>query len=164
MKCPDCGHENIPGADDCSTCNASLIHAGALAPKRGMEKRILEGFILDLAPKKAVQVLPSETLLKAVESMRKAKIGCVLAVEGNTCLGLLSERELIQKVPETADLSKTTVSEVMRRDSTSLKCDDPIADVFHHMAVSGYLHVPVSLKDGGYGIVSARDLLHYLCK
>lgn len=164
MKCPDCGSENIPGADDCSACSASLTHAGAMTPKRGMEKRILEGSVADLSPKQAVQVLPSEPLLQAVGAMRKAKIGCVLAVENGSCLGLLSERELIQKVPETADLAKTLVSEIMRRDSPPLKADDPIADVFHHMAVSGYLHVPIALNDGGFGIVSARDLLHYLCK
>lgn len=164
MKCPDCGMENIPGADDCMGCSSPLANADNLTPKKGMAKRIIEGMVADLFPKKAASVNPSDTLDKAVAAMRKEKIGCVLAVENGEFKGMVSERELILKVPETVDLARTPVSAVLWRGSTCLKDDDQLADVFHHMTVSGHLHVPIRFKDGSFGIVSARDLLRYLCK
>lgn len=162
MKCPDCGLDNIPGADDCAGCSASLVNTSA--PKRGMERRIFEGTLEDLSPKKAAQVSPQDSLLKAVDAMRSAKIGCVLAVENGRCVGILSERELILKTPETQDLARTPVKDLMHPDPACLREGDEVAVVFHRMAFSGHLHVPVLFKDGSYGMVSARDLLRYLCK
>ena len=163
MKCPDCGHQNILGADTCDACSASLTNAPE-SPKRGMEKRILEGKLSDLSPKKATQVKPSDSILKAVEAMRKEKIGCVLAVEEDECVGMLSERELILMVPETQDLAKSSVRSAMFTYPTCLRHDDDLAVTFHQMTLSGHLHMPVRLKDGSFGVVSARDLLRYLCK
>lgn len=164
MKCPDCSQENIAGADECAACGSSLSRAGELSPKRGMEKKILEGVLADLSPKKAAPVRPSDTLLTAVSAMRAANTGCVLAVENGQCVGILSERELVLKVAETQDLSRTTVKAVMRASPTCLRADDGVAVAFHHMAMSGYLHFPMRLADGSLGVVSARDLLRYLCK
>ena len=164
MKCPDCGLENIPGADDCAGCSASLVNAGSLTPKRGMEKKILEGTLSDLSPKKASLVSPEDPLLKAVTAMRAAKVGCVLAVENGRCVGILSERQLILNTPETQDLAQTPVKAVMYPNPNCLREDDEVAVVFNRMAFSGHLHAPVLFKDGSYGVVSARDLLRYLCK
>lgn len=164
MKCPDCGSENIEGADECAACSAPLVNVQALTPKRGMERRILEGLISDLAPKRATKVVPSDSLEKAVAAMRQAKIGCVLAVEDGKCVGVLSERELVLKIAETQDLENTSVESVMRRNPTCLKAGDEVALAFNRMAMSGHLHVPVELGNGSYGVISARDLLRYLCK
>lgn len=164
MKCPDCGAENIEGADDCSACSTPLANAGALAPLRGMERKILEGTVADIAPQKAMSLRPSDTLAAAVDLMRRAKVGCVLAVEDARCTGLLSERDIVLSVPESQTLESTRISQVMQKDPVCLKPSDPVAEAFHQMAVSGHLHLPVRLKDEEFGVVSARDLLRYLCK
>jgi len=164
MKCPACGFENIPGADECESCQASLTDIPALVPKKGMERRILEGTLADLSPKKAVSVAPADSLAKAVETMRRDRMGCVLVLEEGQLLGLLSERELVLRVSEESDLSSTPVRTIMRARPTLLREDDQVAEAFNRMALSGHRHVPVLMKDGSYGIVSARDLLRYLCK
>ena len=164
MKCPECGFVNIAGSDECQSCQAPLAHIEALSPKRGMERRILEGSVSHLSPKPAIQVGPEDSLLKAVEAMRSAKIGCVLVVGEGKLLGVLSERELMLGLRETRDLGSRLVKEIMRPRPTCLKENDQVADAFNRMALSGHRHVPVCFKDGSYGVVSARDLLRYLCK
>lgn len=164
MKCPDCSLDNIAGSDECSGCGSPLVHTGALAPKRGMERRILEGTAKDLSPKTAKAVSPRDSLLKAVEMMRAANVGCVLVFEHDNFRGILSERDLILKVPETQDLAQSQVASVMRERPTCLRENDEIAVVFNLMAMSGNWHAPVQMNNGSYGVVSARDLLRYLCK
>lgn len=164
MKCPSCGAQNIDGSDACDSCHEPLTDMQALAPKKGMEKRIIEGTVRDLSPKKALTVAPSDDLQKTVEIMRKNNVGCVLVVDKSGLAGVLSERELLFKTNEAADLKKTKVSEIMRTHQTSLREDDEVAEVFHRLALSGHRHAAVQMRDGSFGVVSARDLLRYLCK
>lgn len=164
MKCPSCGAVNIDGSDECESCQAPLTDMAALVPKKGMEKRIIEGTIKDLSPKKALTVVPSDSLAKALELMRKNRVGCVLVVDKGDLSGVLSERELLFKTSEASDLSRTKVSEVMRTHQTPLRVDDEVAEIFHRLALSGHRHTAVELGDGSFGVVSARDLLRYLCR
>lgn len=163
MKCPDCCQDNIDGSDECGCCGASLVHV-AKQPKRGLERRIIEGVLSALSPRRAVKVLPSDPMRKALDTMVGAKVGCVLAVEAGRCVGILSERELMLRVSETADLDKLKVKDLMRPAPTLLSESDEVGLALHHMALSGHLHVALRLKDGDLGIFSARDLLEFLCK
>ncbi len=163
MKCPDCRQDNIDGSDECGCCGASLVHV-AQQPKRGLERRIIEGVLSALAPRRAIAVLPSDPLRKAVDTMVGAKVGCVLVIEAGHCVGILSERELIQRVSETTDLDKLAVKDLMWPAPTLLSESDEVGLALHHMVLSGHLHVALKLKDGDLGIFSARDLLKYLCK
>jgi CBS domain-containing protein len=162
MRCPDCGTENIEGDDSCAACSAPLVNALS-APAKGMEKRVLEGTASDINPKKAFFLKPSDTLASAIELMRKNNIGCVLAVENGRCEGLLADRDFVLGVAESQALS-APISQFMQKNPDCLAADAPVAEVFHRMAVSGHLHLPVALKDGSFGVLSARDLLRHLCK
>ena len=164
MKCPNCGFLNIAGADECESCLSSLSDLDHLVPKKGMERKIMEGSVADLSPKPALSVAPGDSIKTAIETMRKAKAGSVLVLESGRLVGVFSERELLFGVPASADPAGIAVKELMRRNPTFLSEGDAVADVFHRMAVSGYRHIPVRMKDGSYGVVSARDLLRYLCK
>lgn len=161
-KCPACGYANIDGSDECDSCRAPLSAAPAARP--GMEKRILEGSVLDLGLHAALTAAPSDTLAQAVETMREGKMGCVLVLEGGRLAGVLSERELLFRTDAETNLSRTRVGDVMRAEDSWLREDDPVADAFHRMAVSGNRHVPVRRADKSFAVISARDLLSYLCR
>jgi predicted transcriptional regulator len=161
MKCPDCGKENIEGSQDCDFCHAHLAHEPV--PQEGMAKRILEGTVSSLSPKPAIWSAPSDSLDSAVEKMRSNKAGCVLVLESGKLVGVLSEWELLMKAPDGA-LTGRAVKDMMRSDKTYLNEGAGVAFAFNQFALSGYRHLPVRMKDGSYGVVSARDLLHYLCQ
>ncbi len=160
MNCPACGAANIEGVDECESCQEPLTDIPALAsPKRGMERRVLDGTVADLSPKSAIVVKAGQSLREAVEVMRAAKVGCALVIEEGHLSGVISEREILMKG---GDLSGP-VSGAMRANPTVLREDDQVAEAFNRMAMSGHLHVPIQNR-GGYAVISARDLLRYLCK
>ena len=79
-------------------------------------------------------------------------------------LANLSEREILFNTGERTDWDATPVRALMRAAPAALRREDSIADAFHQMAVSGHRHLPVSLDSDRWAVVSARDLLRYLCK
>jgi CBS domain-containing protein len=159
MRCPSCGFVNLAGADECDGCRASLTAPSAA---RGLERRILEGTVSQLKPKKALTIAAGDSVGHAVEIMQQAKVGCLVVLDADRLAGVISERELLQRSLDPLRLAGS-VSSVMRADGTALADSDSVADAFHAMAVSGHRHLPVRLKAGGLGVVSARDLLRYLC-
>ncbi len=163
MKCPDCGTANLPGEELCVSCHASLSALATPQPKGGMQRRILSGTVGDLRVHEALTVEETESVAQAVRSMRKHKTGCVLATNGGALSGIFTERDLLLNLPPGEDPSLIPVARAMRRDPDCVGEEQPIAFAFHKMSVQGHYHLPVRTKSGGLGVVSARDLLAYLC-
>ena len=124
------------------------------------QSRIREPLRL-LGPRKPLCLSPDATLADAVRLMREHHVGCVLAVEHDRLVGILTERDLLLKL-ETIDLSRT-VRELMTPDPEVLQPDDPIVYALHRMAVGGYRHVPL-VDDAGrpVGILSVKEIVHYV--
>lgn len=162
MKCPDCGSENIEGEDHCVDCSAPLAALSGPRPEPGLKAKILAGTIADLSPSPALTVEPDISVTGAVRMMREHKIGCVLVVSRGALTGILTERDLLLGVAGRQSPEKTAVRAIMHGEPVCLALRDPVSHAFHHMAVGGYRHLPVSLPDGRFGVVSSRDLLRYL--
>jgi len=159
VRCPSCGFKNLAGVDECDACKAPLT---APPPAKGLERKILEGTVAALKPHKALTIASSDSVAHALEIMQHAKVGCLLVVDGGKLAGVISEREMLMRSPDPLKLGGT-VSSLMRSDGTCLSEDDSVADAFHSMAVTGHRHLPIRLSKGGFAVVSARDLLRYLC-
>jgi CBS domain-containing protein len=162
MKCPACGAANIEGSDECDSCAAPLVNAAP--PKKGLEKKILEGSVADLAPRQALTISAGQSASEALETMRRHKVGCLLVVEGGKLAGIVSESTLLKKLADPMAFGKTAAGDVMRSDGVVMRDDDSVADAFHQFAVSGHRHLAVRLSDGRMAVLSSRDLLSYLCK
>lgn len=124
------------------------------------QSRIREPLRL-LGPRQPLCLSPDATLADAVALMREHHVGCVLAVEHDRLVGILTERDLLLKL-ETGDFSRP-VRELMTPDPEVLQPDDPIVYALHHMAVGGYRHVPL-VDDSGrpVGILSVKEIVHYV--
>ena len=161
--CPDCGHANLPGEEDCSACRAPISALSTPQPKQGMQRRILEGTIADLAPRPAATLTEGAAVAEAVKLMRERKTGCVLVTRAKALAGILTERDLLLGSGPARDLSKTKLADLMRKDPDFLREDQPVAFAFNKMTAHGQHHVPVQRPNGSWALVSARDLLRYLC-
>lgn len=162
MNCPDCGHANLAGTETCVHCDAPLSQLAHPQPKQGMQRRILEGRVANLGSHDAASIADVATLEEAIRFMRTRRVGCVLAVKNGLLSGILTERDVLLK--SGTDPAKLRVAEVMRRDPECLQDDEPLAYAFHKMTLTGMHHMPVRRIDGSLGVVSARDLLRYLCE
>jgi CBS domain-containing protein len=163
MNCPSCEYENVAGADSCEKCGTDMLDSGIPRPGIGMQARILSDPLSVLGPWDIVKVSPEATVAEAIAIMRKIRHGSVLIVDRQALLGIFTERDLLMKIVERdVDPEKVTVAEVMTKNPTTLKEDDPLAFAIHLMAVRGFRHIPIMRNGVPQGVVSIRGVLQCL--
>ena len=130
-------------------------------PARVLDQQTIREPLRLLGPRSPLCLPPDARLAEAVRLMREHHVGCILAVEDERLVGILTERDLLLKL-EGGDLSRS-LRDLMTPNPEVLHPDDPIVYALHRMSVGGYRHVPL-VDDRGrpVGIVSVKDIVHYV--
>ena len=103
---------------------------------------------------------PADSVLSALQIMVDKDIGCVVVLEHNALVGIVSERDcarrvvLARKAPET-----TPVAVIMVRNVITVGLSDTFADCLKLMHRHGIRHLPVIDDGRPITVVSIRDLL-----
>ncbi len=169
MRCPSCGHDNLPGADNCEECRTNLMHEDVpLARIRSaIEKSLSEDRVETLNPVEAVSVPEDTSLDAAIQTMRKRKIGCLLVTDpdGRLC-GIFTERDALYKVAgKVEDLAAQPLSRYMTRDPEVVREDQLLASALQRMMVGDLRHLPIVDEQGRpKKILSSRDIIGYEVK
>jgi CBS domain-containing protein len=161
MKCPDCGHDNVAGSDECEECGGSLW---GYEPKGNeVEQGLAAHPISVLCPREPVCVHPDTPVRQVIASMAEKKIGCVLVEESASLLGVFSERDVLNKVAiDKVNLDRPVVDFMTVSPVTATKTDS-IGFVLQTMDMGGYRHLPiVNSSNIAVGIISSRDILRFL--
>ena len=89
--------------------------------------------------------------------------GCILVVKEKQLVGIVTERDLMQKViGKNLDANDVIVNTIMTESPDSLMIDDPIAFALNIMHFDRCRHVPlVDENQVPVGIVSSRDIVAY---
>src|SRR5215471_5510807 len=96
MRCPDCGYDNVAGADECQECGGSLW---GLDPQGNEVEQGLAGHAINvLCPREPACVHPDTPVRDVLAEMVEKNIGCVLVEESANLLGVFSERDVLNKV------------------------------------------------------------------
>ena len=163
MRCPDCGHGNLPGADACEHCGQDLRSIDIARRRPAAQQRILDIPLSALDPPEALTVAPSEPVGEVIRKMRAGGQGSAVVVDRGAVTGIFTERDALLKLTgRTVDLRKTPVESVMTRDPRVLKDDDTLALALHFMAVGSYRHIPVASDGQPLRFVSIRGVLRHL--
>jgi CBS domain-containing protein len=171
MKCPCCGHENLPGADACEQCQTSLTQEDVRQIQTDIETSLMQEQIRSLQPDEPLTVERGTTLKQAIQIMRSKHFGCVVVTDhaaGNAgrLVGILTERDLLQKVAgQDLDHSQCMVEDFMSPAPESSKAEHPLAYALHRMIISDIRYLPlVDENDRAEGIISSRDVIAYMHK
>jgi CBS domain-containing protein len=167
MKCPSCGHQNLPGIDACERCQTSLTQEDVRKVQTDVERSLLEEQIKSLQPVEPLTVDLKTTLKQAIRIMRNKNIGCVVVTDDEGKLaGILTERDLLQKVAgQNLDHSQCRVDDFMSPAPESSKPEHPLAYALHRMIISDIRYLPVvDENDRPEGIISSRDVIAYMKK
>lgn len=163
MICPACGSVNLPGADRCDDCLLPFSKLDIPLPTEGLQKRLMEDTVADLKPKPAVTISPEAPVEEAVQFLKDKSVGCVLVVEEEIVVGILSERDVLYKLGGMEGaVSSVKVSEVMTPNPVTMEAEESIRFILHQMSVEGFRHIPVVSYDHPPRIVSVRAVLDYL--
>lgn len=111
-----------------------------------------------------IAVPPGAALREAIDRMNGAHAGCVLVVERERLVGILTERDLLTKVVGTGvDLDSSRVDQFMTPDPETLGLDDRASYALNKMSVGGFRHIPLVDEDGApVGVVSMRNVVDYM--
>lgn len=163
MKCPDCGHNNISGADECAECGISLATFDPQGNE--VERSISAHSVAVLVPKEPVSVDGGMLVRDVVNQMAKQKIGCVLVLDGGKLAGIFTERDVLNKISSNLSGLGDPVRTHMTRAPLTITKRDSIGYALQAMDLGGYRHLPVVSNKAGEprGIISVRDILRFVC-
>jgi CBS domain-containing protein len=169
MICPHCGHDNLPGSEECSHCLMDLTQLDRPIAHTQIERSLMEDPVSVLQPNQPITVRPTTTVRETIQMMLDHDIGALLvAGEDGKLLGIFSERDLLTKVAGIHEsFAELPVKQFMTNNPETVTATDTLAFALHKMDVGGYRHLPV-LKNGlPVGVISVRDMLRHitrLCK
>ena len=108
----------------------------------------------------AVSVSPDTSVYEALRIMAEQNIGSVIVMEGDSYLGIVTERDYSRKVILQNKHSNTTpVSEIMSSDLPHVSPDDTIDQCMELMTQNNIRYLPVFNNDRLAGIISMSDVV-----
>ncbi len=165
--CPVCDHPNLPGADECELCLASLTHE-EVAPGEAqsmIERSLRDDTVEKLNPAVPISLAETSTVEVALGILRERRIGSVLVTgEDGRLTGIFTETDALVRVAAAQlDPAATIVREVMTPDPHTVHPDHPLAHAVHLMVVSDLRYLPlVDDRQRPVGIIDSRDLIEHL--
>ena len=134
--------------------------------KRHLTDAVLREPLEHVKSPEAVDVSPEATIQAVLETMKEKRSGAVLVCEPESrkLVGIFTERDLLLRVAGQGwRYEEHQIKEVMTPDPDCLTPRDKVGFALQMMMNHGYRHIPIIRRSGKpYGLISVRDLLHYL--
>ena len=103
-------------------------------------------------------VEPDAGLAAAASLMAQRRVGSVLVIDGQTLLGIFTERDIVRAVSHDVMAMQEPVSDWMSRSPITVTPETPIDEARRLMLDHHFRHLPVKQGDELVGMVSMRDL------
>ncbi|HJR18151.1 MAG TPA: CBS domain-containing protein [Actinomycetota bacterium] len=115
-----------------------------------------------LMSKPVCSVEPETTLAEATTVMGERHVGSALILEGDTLVGILTERDVVRAMSTAFDAPMRPVIEWMTKRPTTTGPETPVKEALRIMVDGGFRHLPIVQDDQVVGIVSMRDIARAL--
>lgn len=129
-----------------------------------MQRALCETPISDMKHQPFTSVDAEEPIEKTLARMDEMNIACVLVTRDGRLVGILSERDVLDKVADRYEqIHRDPVHTVMTSDPTAVYATDTPAKALAIMAEGGFRHVPIlDVDDQVVGIVGPRRVNTHL--
>ena len=116
--------------------------------------------ILDTKGYDVWSIHPQESVLAAIQQMADKEVGALVVLEGDTIVGIVSERDYARKVMLKGRSSRTTpVRDIMTPDVICVHLDQSIEECMSIVTERRIRHLPVLDSGRLVGIISIGDLV-----
>ncbi|ADN51701.1 CBS domain-containing protein [Vulcanisaeta distributa] len=112
---------------------------------------------------KFLTVLHGDDAMAVIRKMLDNGIDHALVLKGNELAGIITERDIVNKMPEQVFV-KYRVHEVANRDPIRVSEDASLASAMEVMVRHGIRHLLIADQDRLLGIMTVKDVLRYAIK
>ncbi|GAC1320958.1 MAG: CBS domain-containing protein [Chloroflexota bacterium] len=116
--------------------------------------------LLDAKDHNVWSIPPDAMVLDAIKLMAEKGVGALLVMQGQTLVGILSERDYARKIILQDRSSRDTpVSQIMTGNVVYVRPEQTVEDCMALMTAKHIRHLPVLQGDQVMGVVSIGDLV-----
>ena len=112
----------------------------------------------DVMTRSVLSVDASTTVAEAATIMGERRAGSALVMDGDSLLGIFTERDIVKALGQHFDAAGHAVSEWMTAEPMTVPPDTTVDDALRTMLDRGFRHLPVVEGGRVVGVVSMRDL------
>ena len=107
-----------------------------------------------------IHAAPTASVFDVAALMSEARIGCIPVLDGESLVGVFSERDLMTRVVvEGRDPREIPVGSVMTREVITASLDERVESCLEKMRSRGCRHLPVVADGRVISMISMRDLM-----
>jgi len=122
--------------------------------------RIHEVMGAKAAHQEVVSISPDATVQDLIGLLTQHNIGAVVVSgDGQEIVGIVSERDVVRKLPSTEQILQATVSTIMTTDVHTCSSDDALDEIRNLMTQERVRHIPVVDEGRLIGLVSIGDVV-----
>lgn len=114
--------------------------------------------VQNIMKKQIITVDSSITVKDAAKIMEDTGVGCVIVMEQNIAVGILTERDFVRRIVAHEKPLSTFVKDVMSSPLIVVNPDESVWELAEIMKLRRIHKVPVVLENRLVGIVTATDL------
>jgi signal-transduction protein with cAMP-binding, CBS, and nucleotidyltransferase domain len=119
--------------------------------------------VQQLMTSKVVKVPAQASVIQVADLMKKSSIGSVLVTDGENLVGIVTETDIVHKaVAEDQNPHDTKVESIMSYPMLTIETHRNVPEAAELMIQNGIRHLAVMEKGQVVGMISMRDLLHYV--
>jgi CBS domain-containing protein len=115
--------------------------------------------VRELMAKSIVCGDPRRSLVDAAATMRANRISALAVLDGQTIVGIVTERDLLRAIADGRNPEATHISQYMTHSPRTIEGSELAAKAAEIMVTHHVRHLPVTDKGQLVGFLSARDLL-----
>ena len=101
----------------------------------------------------------NDTVLSACNIYRDLKVGCLVVTDNEKCIGILTERDIIERsICKQRNSKKTKIKEIMSSDIHTVHALETIEKALEIMSDFKIKKLPVVIEDNIVGIITVTDI------
>jgi len=115
--------------------------------------------VKEVMTKNVVTIDRNDTAFDACNKYKEYKVGCLVVIDKGRCVGILTERDLIERtICARKSPEKTKVGEIMSSSIKTVHALETIDIALEIMRVNGIKKLPVIMNDEIVGIITVTDI------
>jgi CBS domain-containing protein len=115
--------------------------------------------VKEIMAKQVITIDADASVFDACMVYKEKKVGCLVVIKGESCVGIVTERDLIERtICQQRDPKTTKVQQIMSPDIKIINALDTVEKALETMKMYKIKTLPVVLSEKVVGIITVTDI------